>query len=77
MFWLPTSLQCAGGPASRAGGTAGVLSAAKAAEKTVPARLIEEERQEAPSSEGQPLVSSGSRDQDPNPPEVERGDVVQ
>ena len=75
VFWLPTSLQSAGGPASRAGGTAGVLGAVKAAAKTVPARLIEEERQEAPGPEGQPLVSSRSRDQDPNPPEVERGDV--
>ena len=73
VFWLPTSLKSAGGPASHAGGPAGVLGAVKAAAKTVPAKLIAEELQEAPGLEGQPLVSSGSGDQDPNPLEIERG----
>ena len=70
VFWLPAKLrEPAGSSAVVADGPASepLLGALKAAKKAVPAKLIEEEAGERVQLEREGLVSSGSRDQDPNP----------
>ena len=92
VYWLPTKFleqKTAGGTAKPAGGTAGTsaggaagcLGALKAAVKTVPAKLLEEEEGAAqPSGEGMPSVSSGSGSGSSSVPvvvdiEIPRGDA--
>ena len=92
VYWLPTKFleqQAAGGTANPAGGTAGTsasgtagcLGALKAAVKTVPGKLLEEEEGAAqPSGEGMASGSSGSGSGSSSVPvvvdiEIPRGDA--